>query len=232
MPSNGRIRHELHQDLDELPHTPGDDGESAQEFAHHAISKYLHSNFIDSEWQGITDDILPYFHPSKILIQLKPLRYQVSLSLEKINHLNGVENFSDCIKSLVQFSDCIEQCVPFYLYHTVNYSLCYNHQSYVCNRDSLYFNSSNVDQTYQCHKPKIHHLYNPRSDAWIQAQNSTVLYFYFESTFVLHQEEIYQVTLASFLGSIGGSLSLFVGFSLYTYFSECANLIFKHMFEI
>ena len=62
--------------------------------------------------------------------------------------------------------------------------------------------------------------------------DSTVLYFYFESTLVLHQEEIYQVTLASFLGSIGGSLSLFVGFSLYTYFSECANLIFKHMFEI
>ena len=70
----------------------------------------------DNSWQGITDDILPYFHPSKIVIQLKPLRYQVSLSLEKINHLNGVENFSDCIKSLVQFSDCIEQCVPFYLY--------------------------------------------------------------------------------------------------------------------
>ena len=41
LPSNGRLRHELHEDPEELLHTPGDDGESAQEFAHHAVCKSM-----------------------------------------------------------------------------------------------------------------------------------------------------------------------------------------------
>ena len=52
--------------------------------------------------------------------------------------------------------------------------------------------------------------------------------FYFESIQVLHKEEIYVIDDLDFVGSVGGSLGLFIGFSFYSYFMDFIQTLIQH----
>ena len=64
-----------------------------------------------------------------------------------------------------------------------------------------------------------------------QAVHSGFLRLYFESVFVLYREEIDVIAGRELIGTIGGSLGLFIGFSFYSYFSGFFELVLQKLKE-
>ena len=93
-----------------------------------------------------------------------------------------------------------------------------------------YRNETNVGRMYGCHKPESAKVFNPRPLVWNRPknENSSIVSFYFESISVLHKEEIYVIDDLEFVGSVGGSLGLFIGFSFYSYFMDLIQMLMQH----
>ena len=74
----------------------------------------------------------------------------------------------------------------------------------------IFRNGTNVGRMYGCHKPESAKVFNPRPLLWNRpkSENSSIVFFYFESISVLHKEEIYVIDDLEFVGSVGGSLGL------------------------
>ena len=180
---------------------------------------YLVSN---DSWHGLCDDVLPYFHPSKFdtapLDLDKPVRMNIPISMTDIEFMEGT-NFADCITNIVNSINCSFMCLPFYLVSTTPIPLCETIDTHTCVESALYFDGSSVDELYKCHKPKHAKLYNPRPIEWNKhsEKNASLVYFYFESLSVLHKDEIFVISDLDLVGSVGGSLGLFLGFSFYSY---------------
>ena len=188
------------------------------------IILYLFSN---ESWHGICDDVLPYFQPSAVTLNLeKPGRLNIPISMTSYEYMEG-KNFEYCIKSIVDTLNCSVQCMPFYLVSTTPLSICDTKDTSMCIESGLYTNRTNVGKTYGCHKPKHAKLFNPRPILWNKPfeANSSMIYFYFESLSVLHKEEIFVIDDLEFVGSVGGSLGLFVGFSFYSYITDFVQMI-------
>ena len=186
---------------------------------------YLVSN---DSWHGICDETLPYFQPSKIYVNLaNPQRLQVPISTTIYEYMNG-NDFEKCAKDVIYGLNCSVKCPPFYLYSTLSLPHCNTLEDNLCVERELYFSTmEKARQIYSCHKPKVAKLFNPRPNAWKNhlGTNKSKIYFYFESLFILHQQETEVISMAELIGTIGGSLGLFTGFSFYSYFSGLLEII-------
>ena len=184
---------------------------------------YLFSN---KSWHGLCDETLPYFNPSKLILTnlKKPQRIQVALSVTEYEYMDGNPEFSTCLQNVFQNLDCPSLCLPIYHFSTAKLplKLCDTYEEGLCMTTQLYFNKSNAAKNYACHKPKSAKMYNPRQNQWNRHFNEegTIIYFFFESTFIKHKEEIYVIGNMDFIGSVGGTLGIFLGFSLYSYLSK------------
>ena len=191
---------------------------------------YLFSN---SSWHGLCDDTLPFFHPSKVTLKdlKKPKRIQIKLSLTEYQYMNGNKDFSSCFGQIIQKINCPSLCVPFYIYSMTKLplKLCDTLELQQCMNYQMYLNQSNAEQIYACQKPKSAKLYNPRQNEWDRYfdEQSILLNFFFESNSVLRKEEIYVIGITDFIGSVGGILGLFLGFSIYAFLSQLTEMLFQ-----
>ena len=83
---------------------------------------------------------------------------------------------------------------------------------------------------YKCLKSKTINQFNADTYTDYNYKNYTttgiILQLYFVSDTIELKEEILVVSTGQFIGSIGGSLGLFLGFSFFTYFSGLLDKIF------
>ena len=186
---------------------------------------YLVSN---ASWHGICDETLPYFQPSKFNLDLaNPQRLQVPISTTIYEYMNG-NDFEKCVKEVIDGLKCMVKCRPFYLHSALSLPHCNKPEDHRCVEQELYFSTmEKARQIFSCHKPKVAKLFNPRPNSWSNhlGTNTTTIYFYFESLFILHQQETEVIGMAELIGTIGGSLGLFTGFSFYSYFSGLLEMI-------
>ena len=187
---------------------------------------YLVSN---NSWHGLTDDVLPYYHPSKFTLDLaKEDRYQVPISTMVYNFMDGVDDFSSCMEELIMQLNCSTKCTQFYLTSVTRFPLCRTNEELFCVGKAMYM-SSNSERMYECHKPKYAKVFNPRANPWVKSgkTNTTSVYFYFESFDVLYKDEMLVIDDGQLIGAIGGSLGLFMGFSFYSYIAAALDAILK-----
>ena len=190
---------------------------------------YLVSN---NSWQGLTDDILPYYKPSKVILNLAdPERVQVPMSTIVKKYKNGNLDFATCMETIIRNLDCQTICAPFYLFSAMNIPACKTFSEFECVDKYLYSTGDIAKQNYGCHKPSLAKLFNPRPNSWKRylGDDSSQMYFYFESLFILYKEEMYVINDSQLIGTVGGSLGLFLGFSFYSYFSGFFEIVVQKM---
>ena len=192
---------------------------------------YLFSN---DSWQGLCDEVLPFYSPSKFLLNLsKAERLQVPISTTTIQFMNGIKDFRECTENIIFNSSCVTKCVQFYFQSALNLPVCNTQEDYQCIADLLYVSEA-VNQLYACRKPQIAKLYNPRPNPWNLAVNQTesTVYMYFESSLATVKEEMLITSIEDLIASIGGSLGLFVGFSIFSYISAALEAVFREIFNL
>ena len=95
---------------------------------------------------------------------------------------------------------------------------------------SLGFYEKNSNNYKRCLKPKKTTIYEAKSQSFERAliQNDTVeLLFTYASDEIKIEEETLMIGTSSYIGSVGGSLGLFLGFSFFTGLSCCIQKVFE-----
>ena len=169
---------------------------------------YLTSN---NTWQGITTSDWPQFTPSKIeldigngyFMQLKPTEYLFS---------HGVENSEECWKKHILKSKCAIKCK--YASFT-DLPMCKSSQEAIC----IAFNGEMGDPWNDCNSRKKAFTYpgeltkRPKFTSNNDTSISIGMLYLRKEV----KEEIEVISLSNLIGSLGGSLGMFFGFSISAY---------------
>ena len=84
------------------------------------------------------------------------------------------------------------------------------------------------DEVMKCFKPKLTHLYKAIKPSFDESESSSTkvkINIYPYSSTLEVKKEILVLDASTFIGSIGGSLGLFLGFSIFSYLSGLIDWI-------
>ena len=174
-------------------------------------------------WYGMLLEDWPMFDPAIFTIPIEKLHTQsfgTKVSQTDYQYMTGTEDFGKClVEQIDRNSICKTKCYPFLFNFLPNYTLC-NSEEYPCMRSMLVLRWKH---RYEC----LHDKKNIRYKAsiypsWKLKANGSEIFFwvYFDKATKDIKEEVLIITTGSFIGSVGGSLGLFLGFSFFTYLSE------------
>ena len=173
-------------------------------------------------WYGIIIDDWPLFEPAFTTIPIEKLHTQswgTKVSQTDYQFIEGTENFEKCLSELIARNKiCKTKCYPFLFNFLPNSTLC-NFEEYPCMYGMLV---SRWKYRYEClnDKKNIQYKISTTASSKLKA-NVTEFFFwiYFNKATKDIKEEVFIVTTGNFIGSVGGSLGLFLGFSFFSYIS-------------
>ena len=181
-------------------------------------------------WYGVVIDDWPLTKPTEVKIPISPLTrvsWLAKISQTDYHFMKGIENFEECFyRIFVDSSLCKVKCFPFIYNFIPNLPPCNTTEEVQCGFDYM---ASNRKDRYKCLKQKktvqydANFFFNSARES-----NETEFRFnmYFDKSTKDVKEEILMVPIEDFIGSIGGSLGLFVGFSCFTYLSLFIDKVF------
>ena len=179
----------------------------------------------NESWYGLATDDAPHFEPTQINLEFKPnLKTFVKLtSPTRITFMNGVQNITKCVDDFLKTLNCSVICYPLYFNYLTNLPVCKNYQEANCMEKEYYIESENNLKYQMCLKPTQRLEYRWRvsyDDETVVNNRSMKIWFYVVALNLKLSEEVLVIGLTDLLGSVGGSLGLFLGFSFYTYISD------------
>ena len=175
------------------------------------ISLFLTSN---ETWKGIAHQSWPKFNPAKANFLFENDFYKLQFRSIKLSYENGVENTSQCLSKIpvpcTFFSDRIS-----------NHSICEKYED-VQTKNTNYTNCFRLLQatTYSFDQFQPQNYQKPNS-SWLLIRMDLL------SMEQEVREEIPVITSQSLIGSIGGSLGMFFGFSILSTFNMLLQKIFN-----
>ena len=126
-------------------------------------------------------------------------------------------------------NDVCKKCSPVFLSLKTIKPSCQSIEDYKCWYPWVFY-GKNSNNYKRCLKPKKTTLYKAKSQSYESPliQNDTVgLEFTYASDEIKIEEETLMIGTSSYIGSVGGSLGLFLGFSCFTYLSCCLQKVFN-----
>ena len=188
----------------------------------------------EGTWTSVVENDWLYLNPSynKIPLNSNWTNIQVIKTYPTKNKLlKGVENSTECQKELLSKLPCNKKCYPI-LYNYLGLLPCNNHSELQCMNQQLY--NFHEKERLQCYKPKEYVSYQAGqrpSKIPIETPNETgtILSFKFSSQSLVKREEIYLIGTLDFIGNMGGSLGLFLGFSCFPLLSWLNKLLFERI---
>ena len=177
---------------------------------------------------NIATNVWPQYMPGKVKVSfnsetISVIRYDKVI---KYTFKNGVQNASECMKQVIDMSDCNHECC-----HISGCSLpiCNSSQGYDC----LWFNNKKLGKRCLLQKHSLAYLPILEDSAVYDQDSSSSGVFIISTTSDTIQiiEEIDLITLAGLIGSIGGSLGMFFGFSLTSYLFFAIEKFTKKIFK-
>ena len=136
-----------------------------------------------------------------------------------IKFYNGIRNVSKCMEDIVWTINCTKICYPLHFNYLAKIPDCRSYKDLYCmNHNGFWYHESAFGECLRPHKAMI---YKAKTILRRPVLNSTVIttWFKFSTNQLEIKEEVPSLDLSSFLGTVGGSLSLFLGFSCYSYFT-------------
>ena len=167
---------------------------------------YLTSN---DTWQGIVTSSWPQYNPSQIYVQLNSY-VQYSAKIKELRFNEGVDNAEQCWKNST--NQCKNQCR---IVSHVDLPICNSTEDVIC----IYRSSFQNRTQNTCNTRRRGVLYEGKTSKKEKYKNDNVteLRLYLESMTKEIREEVPLITMPDLIGSIGGSLGMFFGFSFAAY---------------
>ena len=181
-------------------------------------------------WYGVVIDDWPLIKPTVFKIPIKKSRHTnwlAKISQTDYHYMEGDEDCQQCLFQMItKNQDCEVKCFPLFFNFLQDLPPCNTLEELQCSFDSM---ADHRKDRYRCLKQKktvqydANFFYNAERESNVTGFNFGV---YFDKTTKDVKEEILMVPIEDFIGSIGGSLGLFVGFSCFTYLSLFIDKVF------
>ena len=161
-----------------------------------------------SGWTNILQDYWPRFQPTKLYFDFENQSYKQELQIRAIKHIfmNGIQDSEMCIFRRFNISNCkFDRIIP------------------ICNSSFFHFSPSclsrRVEFEYetQLNAEKLYYTNEQEVAFWIDEKTLDIKIM----------EEVNVISLAELIGSVGGSLGMFFGFST----SGCLLYFAKLMYD-
>ena len=168
-------------------------------------SKFIIYMTSNNTWQSIANTNFGRSTPSKVELDVRSYNYYMAQTIEYLFD-EGLENSEACWKTHLKKSNCT-LCQPFYL---ADLPMCNTSQEVYC-ISNVVDKHNNLEEI--CNEKKKFLSFN--GDLMkVSQNNNTILDFYISSLTKEIKEEIDIITLPDLIGSVGGSLGMFFGFSI------------------
>ena len=180
-------------------------------------------------WYGIITSVWPYFELEKHSFSFNTkLFWWMDMSVTSLSYQNGHTSVEDCLENWMLTNEDCKKCSPLFFSFKNKEQNC---QSKEDNKCWYYwaFYGKNYNKYRRCLKPMKITIYKAKSQSYQRPliQNDTVeLFFSYASDEIKSEEETLMIGTSSYIGSVGGSLGLFLGFSFFTYLSCCLQKVF------
>ena len=165
-------------------------------------------------WQGIVTNDWHRFHSSKIELDLQESwEYAFQLKVMEYKFQDGIQNIEECWMQSIIASECKVKCQHLNLTQTLPF--CQTAEDISCILESAYIKN----WYYKCNHVKNGLIFEGELSKHRKytKENMTSLELIWLSKTREIREEIKVITTSNFIGSIGGSLGMFFGFSISTY---------------
>ena len=136
--------------------------------------------------------------------------------VKRIHNMNGIQNRDSCIRDLISSSNCTKKCNPLILSFLKNPSIdiCQKSEDFLCNLELVGLYNG---QMHKCLNPKSTSEFtiSLSSTSYNVTNPLNVSYIDFRFKFIASRTEIQRekpiISYRDFIGSVGGSLGLFLG---------------------
>ena len=146
---------------------------------------------------------------------------------ETIQFQNGIENVRKCIEDTVMSFNCSYICTTVTFNYVADLPSCRSHKEMKCMIEDGLFDPEMEIHLGECMRPANAMAFKGKVLSFRSASedNVTTIWFRYASGKLAVKEEVPSIGLATFIGSIGGSLGLFLGFSIFDYLSHVIDKI-------
>ena len=173
-------------------------------------------------WYGIIALSWPYFELEMhtFSFDISNTYYWMGMSVTRKSYLNGHKSVEECIKNWMATNDVCKKCSPLFFTFKKEITTCQSFEDNQCWYNWSFYVSKNYKRYKKCMKPKETTLYKgkpvPVAKRGSNQSNSIDLFFTYPSDEVKIEEETLMMGTSSYIGSVGGSLGLFLGFSFFS----------------
>ena len=191
----------------------------------------------DQNWHEIIFDEFRYSLYTKYKLPIRPDEITKfiasSVSMTEVKYLNGVQDREKCIYDyILSKSNCTQVCAPLMLDFIPKLTLCSTFDDFLCMVkfiDSQKRKNGLSDTCFPTAKTTKYHI--EEDIERIVAQGFAGLWISFQhvSSRIEVKEETLFLSMSGLIGSVGGSLGLFLGFSFYTYIVDLMDFIFSKL---
>ena len=177
-------------------------------------------------WMGILDNIWPQFKPLKLKVDFRKEYTRLYLQPVEEYFQTGQDNPSECLQKMLQNQNCSTSCSVTSIPHVPP---CKNVSEYKCVWSGIW---SNIQVYHQClmSKKAMTYILNDRIENGyhkVKNDSRTDVWIGMGSMKKVITEEVFVLTLQDLIGSVGGSLGLFFGFSFSAMIFSCLNKFFQ-----
>ena len=184
-------------------------------------------------WYGVVAETWPYLKPSEVTFHFNTSTlFWINLDVAQLTFKEGHKSIPDCMQNIASKFNCNSMCAPIFLSFLKTWPPCQTLDETRCMFDAWVH--SFYSQYKNCLKPQKTTIYKTNvvnlEDSF-QPRGSVEIGLTFSSDEMEVKEETLMIGLSSFIGSIGGSLGLFLGFSFYTLFSDLIDKLFENFIK-
>ena len=191
------------------------------------------------DWYGMVLDDWFQFNPFKTAFKIPLLEMNgtgtrrrawiAKVSQTDYHYIEGVDDFEQCfVEQLAKNSNCNTTCYPTIYNFLPNFKPCNSSKNFYC-MQRLLLKVDLRQMRYECLQAKKSIQYNANfvrsSQKLEKGTTGFVFSYYFDKGTKDVKEEVWTVTTGNFIGSVGGSLGLFLGFSCFTYLTGIIDKI-------
>ena len=203
-------------------------------FAEILSEQSLHNNiqiFITSNdtWQGFYLYSWQYFDVPNVMIPIDTgIQSFVEINPRMINFRNGVDDVKKCINDLIGKINCSHLCYPVAYNQIGDLPDCKSYQDMMCMINNGYFNPYFDVNFGLCLRPANAMVFKSKviiTRPSKKFSDEIFLWFKYSTDQLEINEEVPILGVTTLIGSVGGSLGLFLGFSCYEYLTNFINRI-------
>ena len=184
------------------------------------ISKFIIYLTSNDSWHSLVPAEWPQYNPSVIKVD-RNSRYYYPPKVTEYVYAEGVQNSEECMTESIKESDCQVKCSPGSL---ANLPKC----KAVLDIDCVW--NSTMEAISRCNRRKygltfygdLEQLENYQNE-----NNETSVNIFVNALSKEVKEEVDVITTSGFIGSVGGSLGMFFGFSISAYVLNISNSIIR-----